>query len=459
MQRKLFYIRVIISVLFLFNISLLFVEAADQEDSPVLAVARFNGWNHISPDRSESVATFRQELISATANESIARKNASLVVMKVDDNIMTVDGVKAQIDNRNPEIVPFTLNDSVYAPLSIIAKQFGVTPTYENNIYTIETDNQAAIINLFTNKAYIDGKLVSVNGFYHKGYFYLPIDLIAQILNKTVQYEENSVVIGDKELIQSIQRYKEGVRIPVLMYHHFDPNYQDGTTVNPAVFEQQMLLLKNEGYTTITTQDLIAISKGEKVMPEKPIIITMDDAYESNYQYVYPVLKKLNMKATIFVITSYIEHPEVDNIPIPKMTWAMMKEMSDSGLVAFQSHTNNLHYLAGGYGAINTPIKVNGQLETQEQFEERIYHDLALSKQILEDQLGKEVTSFAYPKGLYSATSEAVLKRAGFELTLTTDKGLYNTKANSLYLMKRVNVHGKASAQSILATVNKVKAM
>ena len=241
------------------------------------------------------------------------------------------------------------------------------------------------------------------------------------------------------------------------MYHHFDPECQNGVTAAPAVFEQQMILLKNQGYTSITTQDLIAISKGEKTMPEKPIMITLDDAYESNYQYVYPVLKKLNMKATIFVITSFIEHPEVDTISIPKMTWARMKERSDSGLVAFQSHTNNLHYSAGGNGAINTRIKINRVFETTEQYEERIYNDLVQSKQILEEKLGKSVSSFAYLGGFYSEASETLLKEAGFELTLTTDKGLYNTKTDSLYLLKRVNIHGQAFAESILSTIQKMR--
>ena len=92
------------------------------------------------------------------------------------------------------------------------------------------------------------------------------------------------------------------------------------------------------------------------------------------------IAKVLN-KTTLY---KAIEHPEIDTTPIPKLTWDMMKEMSDSGHAAFQSHTNNLHYAAGGKGAINTPMTINGVLETTAQYEERTYNDLILPKQILE---------------------------------------------------------------------------
>lgn len=425
-----------------------------ESDTPASVFTAFTKSNGLY--RSSAVNSFNQVLLHSPAITP-ASKGTHLIVMEANNTVMKVDGKEKQMDSDS-EVTPLTINGTVYAPLRTIVEQFGTIPTYKDGVYTINNGCQTTSVNIFTNEAYINNTLVAseVNSFYHQGYLYLPVDLIARALNKTILYECDKIAIGDEGAIRD---YKYGVQIPVLMYHHFDPHYQNGVTADSAVFEQQMILLKEQGYTTLTTQDLIAITKGEQTLPKKPIMITLDDAYESNYQYVYPVLKKLNMKATIFVITSYIEHPEVDNIPIPKMTWDMMKEMSDSGLVSFQSHTNNLHYLAGGKGAINTPIMVNGVLETTAQYEERIYNDLVLSKQILEEKLGKPVTSFAYPKGLYSEASEALLKRAGFELTLTTDKGLYNTKRDTLYLMNRVNVHGQASANSILTTIQKVRSM
>ena len=451
-MKKLFSVLLFFTLLTIFSLP---AESAmpvvTKENSVITAFTKSNGLYH-----SSAVNTSNQVLLHSPAIIP-ASKGTHLIVMEANNSVLRADGKEKQMDSDS-EVTPLMIDGTVYAPLRSIVEQFGVIPTYKNGIYTINLGNQTTSVNIVTNEAYINDMLVAsdVNSFYHKGYLYLPVDLIAKALNKTALYEGEKIALGDEAAIRD---YKYGVQVPVLMYHHFDPNFQDGTTVDPTVFEQQMTLLKNEGFTTLTTQDLIAITKGDQLMPEKPIMITLDDAYESNYQYVYPVLKKLNMKATIFVITGFIEHPEIDTIPIPKMTWDMMKEMSDSGHAAFQSHTNNLHYAAGGKGAINTPMTINGVLETAEQYEERTYNDLILSKQILEQKLGKPVTSFAYPGGFYSEASEEILKRAGFELTLTTDKGLYNTKRDTLYLMKRINIHGKASAESVLATIQKVRAM
>ncbi|MGM7635108.1 polysaccharide deacetylase family protein [Bacillus sp. Hm123] len=247
-------------------------------------------------------------------------------------------------------------------------------------------------------------------------------------------------------------------KIPVLMYHHFDKNknIQNGIIGDPTVFEEQMRLLQENGYTTLTTQDVIDIKNGKSTMPAKPIMITLDDGYESNYNYVFPVLQKYNMKATIFIITDYIENPQNHPSEYPKMTWEQMKEMSDSGLVLFQAHTDILHTK---YASLTRPITVDGKVETAQQYEDRVHNDIIKNKQILETRLGKPVNAFSYPNGLYSSSSEEIIKQAGYEMTLTTDPGLLDLQTNDpLYLVKRINIHGKASADSILQKIAELEA-
>src|SRR5690606_1373661 len=128
--------------------------------------------------------------------------------------------------------------------------------------------------------------------------------------------------------------------------------------------------------------------------PPNPIMITMDDGYESNYIYAYPVLKEYNMKATIFLITSLIKNEEEKHLlkGIPKLSWEQIQEMSESGLIEFHSHTHDAHakydngikktaYMTGPI------LKEDGQLETEEEYEQRIYEDLLLSKKIIEEKI------------------------------------------------------------------------
>ncbi len=100
--------------------------------------------------------------------------------------------------------------------------------------------------------------------------------------------------------------------VPVLMYHHlqkegtFDSKKYGGVIIDPERFEKQMLYLKAAGYHTITLEQLRDFVLYNKPLPPKPIVITFDDGYLSNYTYAYPILKKLGMKAEINIIVSYV---------------------------------------------------------------------------------------------------------------------------------------------------------
>lgn len=250
------------------------------------------------------------------------------------------------------------------------------------------------------------------------------------------------------------QQQMSNTKIPILMYHHLDEQVQNALTVGPAIFERQMQLLKDEGYTTITDHDLELFYQGKKLLPDKPVMITFDDGYQSNYQYAFPVLKKLQMKATIFLITDTIEHPEKHDSPYPKLSWDQVEEMSASGLISFQSHTDDMHQSIEGQrnkGVILGPVNK----ETIQQYERRVLTDLVLSKNLIEKHTGKPVISFSYPFGSYSSESEKLVIQAGFQISYTTDFG-YNKKSEGSFLLKRVNVHGNASAEHILVLMDKI---
>ena len=109
--------------------------------------------------------------------------------------------------------------------------------------------------------------------------------------------------------------------INVLMYHHFDDTTNLGAVVAKDEFKKQIKYLKDNGYNTITVQELIDYKNGKIDLPEKPVLITSDDGYLSNYEFMYPILKENNMKATIFVIGDNIDNADENNkngIGVPK---------------------------------------------------------------------------------------------------------------------------------------------
>ena len=111
-----------------------------------------------------------------------------------------------------------------------------------------------------------------------------------------------------------------------------------------------MQLIKENGYEAISFDELIAFAEGKGALPEKPVLITFDDGYQSNYEYAFPILKEENMKGTIFAIGVSIGKKEYYKDTVHKMTPHFGKEeideMKGSGLISIGSHTYDMHQWA-----------------------------------------------------------------------------------------------------------------
>ena len=96
------------------------------------------------------------------------------------------------------------------------------------------------------------------------------------------------------------------------MYHYIEPKINHREINNKSIiiledFEANMKYLHDEGYSTITLEQLEQYVKGQIPLPQKSIVITFDDGYQNNYTLAYPVLKKYNFHASLFVIGSKIQ--------------------------------------------------------------------------------------------------------------------------------------------------------
>jgi peptidoglycan/xylan/chitin deacetylase (PgdA/CDA1 family) len=209
--------------------------------------------------------------------------------------------------------------------------------------------------------------------------------------------------------------------IPILMYHYVrvvtDPKDTVGInlSVRPELFAQQMQYLADNGYTTLTMGEVHAILAGQLPLPERPIALTFDDGYRDFYTAAWPVLKRHGFKATNYVVSGYIGWDAY-------LTWDMIKELDASGLVEIGAHT-----------------VVHGDLRSFSP--ERRWREIAESRAVLEQGIGKPVTAFCYPAGKYNADVVAQVRRAGY-LTATTVE--YGTRQNLqwAYELPRVRVHG-----------------
>lgn len=194
----------------------------------------------------------------------------------------------------------------------------------------------------------------------------------------------------------------------VLCYHRFEDLPKDYLAIKPEEFEQQMQGLKDNGFTVIPMQDFLAWRRGEKDIPAKSAIITIDDGYVSGYDVAWPILKKFNYPFTMFVYIQYIGSGG------KSITWDQLAEMRDAG-VDIECHTyshQNLH----GKGGIN---KQAAEEIRQIGYDAWLHKEIVQSKQTLEKQLGIKVTAFAYPYGVYNQKARDVVKEAGYEAAFT----------------------------------------
>ena len=234
-----------------------------------------------------------------------------------------------------------------------------------------------------------------------------------------------ALLVGSAALPQAA--VSAGVKIPILTYHDLtrDPDDVDDMTVTDERFRLDMEFLKEFGYTPLLSADLVAIHKGAAAMPDKPVMITFDDGYWSNYSIAYPILQQTGMKAVISPIVGetdrYTENGEVSE-NYTHLTWEEIREMMDSGLVEFQNHSYALHKLSGQ--GERTGISKNPG-ESTESYQAAIREDIARAQERFAEMTGWTPTAFTYPFGAVSEDSYPVLEELGFRATLDAQGRLF----------------------------------
>ena len=203
--------------------------------------------------------------------------------------------------------------------------------------------------------------------------------------------------------------------IPVLNYHQINDEDENLLTVSTEEFETQLAWLEANGYHTITAAELADALEGKGNLPERPILITFDDGYIDNYKCAFPILKKHNMKAIIFLISEYVSlYPNY-------LTWEQLAEMQSAG-IEFGSHTVDHNVL--------TELSPNS-----------VNHELADSKNVLESRLGRRVEFLAYPCGYTNEYIKTRVQATGYRAAFTVNLGNVHP-SDDFYALNRVPIFG-----------------
>ena len=209
-------------------------------------------------------------------------------------------------------------------------------------------------------------------------------------------------------------------KVLVLNYHMVNTMFIS-LAVEPSDFDWQMKYLVDHGYHTITPDELYDFLAGQGTLPDRPVLITFDDGYVDNYTNAYPILKKYNLKATIFIVTGFVSKRK------GYLTWDQLREMEQNG-ITMQSHT-----------VTHAPLP--------ELPDDRIREELVESKKQAEVELGHPIEFIAYPTGVHDLHIVGIAKEAGYKGGFTVKYGNVDRSSN-IYAMERVPIFRTAATNA-----------
>ncbi|PWM15296.1 MAG: hypothetical protein DBX57_02990 [Clostridia bacterium] len=224
--------------------------------------------------------------------------------------------------------------------------------------------------------------------------------------------------------------------VPVLMWHNLAEESSGDMTISVDTFRAQIEALHEAGFKTVSLQQLYDYVHFGTELPGKPIVLTFDDGYFSNYEYAFPILQEYDMQATIFAIGVSVgkdTYKDTDHAMTPHFGADEAREMVDSGLISVQSHTFDMHqwppFEDGNAQVRETLLPFDGEADAD--YEAAVEADFAESRKLLESITGQPVNALAFPEGAYVTLTQDVLRSAGAELTFTTVRAV-NTVVKGL---------------------------
>ena len=323
--------------------------------------------------------------------------------------------------------------------------------------------------------------------------------------------------MGTRELVASVadrfhilQAYSSARRcitksqVAILIYHRVCPKKDEWSleSLNPESFETQMRYFA-QNYEILSLDKLVQYLNSGKSFPEKAVAVTFDDGYKDNYLYAYPILRKYNIPATFFLTTGYIGGGElfwwdkvayiIENTSIKKLnltdlsayslqsdieknqaksiiierlkklpdnkrnsiikklldicqvgvphdigknlllSWKEVKEMDTAG-ITFGAHS------------VNHPILINMPLEQSK-------NEIVQSKKDIEEKLGKDVTAFSYPCGVFNAEIVELVRKSGFTCAVSVYPGMppkLVSPKDSVYHLSRIGTYEDLNRSKIL---------
>lgn len=263
------------------------------------------------------------------------------------------------------------------------------------------------------------------------------------IINSLLEIGNNK--ISDNVKASSLEEKAE--KIPVFTFHRVvsdklkKERYQTDEWVHSAkVFEEQMKYLYDNGYQTISLDELYCWYQKKCEFPKKTVVITFDDGNADDFYIVMPILRKYNFKSTTFVVGNRTKdkenEPYNENIRTFMTKELIKKSKRIYSKMDYQSHTYDMH-----------TVDPNGKERVLNYTREQIRDDFKNNEKFKFDYL-------AYPYGIYNDEIIEQLEESEYKLAFIFRKHDYVTRDSKQYEMPRIKINGFSTVEDIKKWLN-----
>jgi len=222
--------------------------------------------------------------------------------------------------------------------------------------------------------------------------------------------------------------------ILVLCYHSVLPKVPSGDamSVSQQQLGMQMEYLKTHDFTPVSVNTILEAVKGRQKLPPNPVLLSFDDAYQSFYHVVFPLLQKYGFPAMLAVVGTWIEGNPPEGLAEPLMSWDQIKELSQSNLVEVASHSFDLHRAvpynpAGNVGAVmSVPayFPAEDRYETEDEYRKKIDRDFQRQNSLFPEKIGIRPRVMVWPYGRYNAIGIETAQKYGFRMGFSLVDGI-----------------------------------
>jgi peptidoglycan/xylan/chitin deacetylase (PgdA/CDA1 family) len=200
----------------------------------------------------------------------------------------------------------------------------------------------------------------------------------------------------------SLQGYQT---VPILSYHQFSTTESNKMTLTKSAFQEQMRFLKENGYRVITLDQLFDFLDFKAAIPQKSVVITIDDGWRSTYEIAYPILKAQGFPATLFVYTDLLTGSE------KTLSWDLVKDLSENG-IDIQCHTKS-----------HSDLTLIEKKDSFKDYFNRVEEEITACNNAIKKRLNRPIRYLAYPYGTTNQLVIAVLKKHGYRGAMTVKRG------------------------------------